>query len=62
LRAEKQYEDKKFSADYDSYEVSNRFEGTPIGSLVENGSAALKLNVHELTGAEEQVDDLNVML
>lgn len=62
MRAERQYEEKKFSADFDSYEVTNRFEGTPIGSLVENGNAALKLNVHELIGAEEKVDDLNVML
>ena len=31
----------------------HRFSGQPISALIENGSAALKLNVHELTGAEE---------
>lgn len=30
-----------------------KFTGQPIGALVEHGSAALKLNVHELTGDEE---------
>ena len=41
--------------------VEKKDIGQPIMALVMNGSPALKLNVHELTGAEEQVD-LNFLM
>ena len=46
----------------DGIQEEKRFTGTPIGALVEHGSAALKLNVHELTGDEEQFDQQDLMI
>lgn len=63
LRSTAQKEVKQnFSQIYSDYEstvkgdIPQQFSGKPIDAIVEQGSAALKLNVHELSGDEEQYD------
>jgi len=47
---------------YKKPQEDKRFNGQAIGALVKKGSAALKLNVAELSGAEEQVEQEDYLM